>query len=152
MSWDFLKDRLTRGFIAGAAGWPPQIAFTATMFKLRLTKLRYLDFAAVLTFNHRPQGWPEVLFAEAIVIIFLGVLGIIFSLLIPVLSSKNIFFKGWLYATFTWFAIYAAMTMYELKHIYPVDTMTAFYSLVTASVWGIAMVGVFLFLDKKIGN
>ena len=99
------------------------------MYWLHLTKFRYLDFAAVLTFNHLPKGFLESLFAEVVVLIFLGVLGIGFSMLIKVISSKNIYFKGWLYGTFMWFAIYATMTMYELKHIYPVDTMTAFLKL-----------------------
>ena len=151
MKIDFLKDRLTQGFIAGTAGWPLQIIFTGTLFKLHLTKLRYLDFAAVLTFNHTPQGWTEVLFAEAVVIIFMGVLGIVFSMLIKAVTSRNIFFKGWLYATFTWFIIYAIMTMYELKHIYPVDTSTALYSLITASIWSIGMTWTFLFLNRKFG-
>ena len=146
-----LNDRLTQGFLAGVAGWPPQIAFTAIMFKLHFTKLRYLDFAAVLTFNHKPQGFFEVLFAEIVVIVFLGVLGIGFSMLLKVVSSENIFFKGWLYGTFMWFAIYTAMTMYELKHIYPVDTNTAFSSLIAASIWSIAMVWVLLFLNRKYG-
>jgi hypothetical protein len=146
-----MDDRLTQGFLAGAAGWPPQIVFTATMFKLHFTKLRYLDFAAILTFNHKPQGIWEVIFAEIVVIIFLGVLGIGFSMLLKVVSSENLFFKGWLYGTFTWFAIYAAMTMYKLEHIYPVDTRTALVSLIAAAIWSIGMTRVLLYLNRKYG-
>ena len=93
-----------------------------------MTKFRYADFAAVLTFNHLPKGFLEILFAEVAVVIFEGILGIIFSMLIKVVSSKNLYFKGWLYGTFMWFAIYAAMTMYKLEHIYPVNTNTALLS------------------------
>jgi hypothetical protein len=146
-----MEDRLTQGFIAGVAGWPPQIIFTVIMFKLHFTKLRYLDFAAVLTFNHRPQGLFEVLFAEIIVINFLGVLGIGFTMLLKIVSSANLFFKGWLYGTFMWFVIYAAMTMYQLAHIYPVDTKTALFSLIAASIWSIGMTGALLFLNRKYG-
>lgn len=95
-----MDDRLTQGFLAGIAGWLPQIIFTSIMFKLHFTKLRYLDFAAVLTFNHKPQGFLEILFAEIVVIIFLGVLGREFSMLLKVVSSANLFFKGWLYGDF----------------------------------------------------
>jgi hypothetical protein len=112
-----------------------QIILTAIMFKLHFTKLRYLDFAVVLTFNHLPQGFLEILFAEIIVIIFLGVLGIVFYMLLKVVFSENIYIKGWLYGTFMWFAIYATMTMYKLEHIYPVDTNTALFSLIAASIW-----------------
>jgi hypothetical protein len=146
-----MDDRLTQGFLAGIAGWLPQVAFNLTMYFLHLTKYRYLDFAAVLTFNHLPEGWLESIFAEFVVVVFLGVLGIGFSILLKGVSGSNIFLKGWLYGTFLWFAIYAAMTMYELKHIYPVDTQTAFLTLVAASIWSIAMTWVFLFLNKKYG-
>jgi hypothetical protein len=146
-----LNDRLTQGFLAGVAGWLPQIVFTVIMFKLHFTKLRFSDFAAVLTFNHKPQGFLEVLFAEIVVIVFLGILGIIFSMLLKVISSENIFFKGWLYGTFMWFAIYSTMTMYKLEHIYPVDTNSALFSLITASIWSIVMTWVLLFLNRKYG-
>jgi hypothetical protein len=149
MSLNFLKDRFTRGFISGVAGWPPEITFISTMYKLHLTKLRYLDFAALLTFNHKPQGWAEIVLAEVVVLIFLGVLGIGFSMLLKVISSKNIYFKGWLYGTFMWFAIYAVMTMYKLEHIYPVDTKTALYSLISASIWSIGMTWTYGFLNRK---
>jgi hypothetical protein len=109
------------------------------MYKLHLTKLRYLDFAAVLTFNHLPKWWGEVLLAEAVVLIFLGVLGIGFSMLLKGISSKNIYFKGWLYGVFMWFVIYAVITMYKLEHIYPVDTKTALCSLISALIWSIGM-------------
>lgn len=121
------------------------------MYKLHFTKLRYLDFAAVLTYNHRPQGFFEVLFAVVVVITFLGVLGISFSMLLKFVSTKNLFFKGWLYGTFMWFAIYAIMTLFELKHIYPVDTNTALISLIAASIWSIGMTWTLLFLNRKYG-
>ena len=101
--------------------------------------------------DNKPQGFLEVLFAEIVVINFLGVLGIGFSILLKVVSSENIFFKGWLYGTFMWFAIYAAMTMYRLNHIYPVDTNMAFFSLIAASIWSIGMTRTLLFLNQKYG-
>jgi hypothetical protein len=151
MEMDFIKDRLTQGFLAGVAGWPLQVVFTHTMYWLHLTKYRYLDFAAVLTFNRLPKGWLDSLLAEFVVVVFLGVLGIIFAMLIKVVTSMNLYFKGLLYGTFMWFAIYSAMTMYELKHIYPVDPMTAFLTLVAASMWSVGMTWTLLFLNRKYG-
>lgn len=53
--------------------------------------------------------------------------------------------------TFMWFAIYAAMTMYKLEHIYPVDTKTALFSLIAASIWSIGMTWTLLFLNRRYG-
>ncbi|HEX3044875.1 MAG TPA: hypothetical protein VHY08_08965 [Bacillota bacterium] len=152
MDQRFIKDRLTQGFIAGVAGWPLQVVFTYTLYYLHLTKFRYLDFAAVLTFNHLPKGFLESLFAEIVVIVFQGVLGIGFSFLLNAISIENIYFKGWLYGTFCWFAIYAIVTLFRLEHIYPVDTLTALISLLAATPWAIIMTWVFKFLNKKFGQ
>jgi hypothetical protein len=84
-----MKDRLTQGFIAGIVGWLPQIIFTATMFKLHFTKLCYLDFAAVLTFNYLLQRFFKIVFAEFVVVGFLGTLGIGFSMLLKVIASEK---------------------------------------------------------------
>lgn len=146
-----ITDRLTRGFISGLAGWPLELAFSLIMSGLHLTKYRYLDFAAVLTYNHRPQGLGEVLFAEFVVLIFLGILGIGFSFVLKAVSSSNIYLKGWLYGTFVWFSIYVVMTIFQLKHIYPVDTMTAASNLIAASFWSVTMTWTNLWLNRKYG-
>ncbi len=146
-----MTDRLTQGFIAGMAGWPFQSIFSYIMYGLHLTKYRYLDFAAVLAYNHKPQGLIEIIFAEFVVLIFQGVLGIGFSMFLKTVSGVNIYLKGWLYGTFLWFAIYAVMTIFQLKYIYPVDTMTAASNLIAASIWSIGMTWVNLLLNRKYG-
>lgn len=72
-------------------------------------------------------------------------------MLLKGVSTLNIYLKGWLYGTSIWFAIYAVMTIFELKHIYPVDTSTAAISLIGASIWSIGMTWAFIFLNKKYG-
>ncbi len=146
-----IKDRLTQGFISGLAGFPLQLVFMLIMHQLHLTKYHYADFAAVLTYNHRPEGLMETLFAEFVVLIFQGVLGIGFAFFLKAVSSANIFLKGWLYGTFVWFAIYAVMTIFQLKYIYPVDTLTAASNLIAASIWSFGTTWAILFLNRKYG-
>jgi hypothetical protein len=79
------------------------------------------------------------------------VLGIGFSYFLKAVSSSNIYLKGWLYGTFCWFAIYSVMTIFELKHIYPADTMSVASNLITAAIWSVSMTWVNLLLNRKFG-
>lgn len=133
------------------AGWLPEAAFAHAMYWLNLSKYRYLDFAAVLTYNHKPKGLLESIYAEIVVIIFMGILGIGFSMLTKAIFSKNIYLKAWLYGILAWFLIYAVITMYQLKYIYPVDTGTSFVKLIAASIWGISMAWAYFRLNRKYG-
>lgn len=133
------------------AGFPLQLVLMLIMHELHLTKYRYVDFVAVLTYNYRPEGLMDTLFAEFVVLVFQGVLGIGFAFFVKAVSYSNIYLKGWLYGAFVWFAIYAAMTIFQLKKIFPVDTMTAASNLIAASIWSFGMTWTNLYLNRKYG-
>jgi len=148
-----LNDRLTQGFLAGVVGWVPEALFTLPMYGIfHLVKLRYLDYAAILAWGNSPQGLVQSLFAEFVVIIFLGFLGILFTMLIKIVFSDNFVFKGWLFGAVFWFAIFSIFAFFKIKGIVGVvDFKTAFFNLVGASIWGIAMTLVLLFLNRRYG-
>lgn len=146
-----MKDRILQGMIAGIIGWLPQFIFTMIMyFGFHLVELRYLDFAGILAFNHKPQGVWESIFAESIVIGQMGGLGILFVLIIEVISSKNLLLKSGLYGGFTWFTIYLIAELFQVKGIYGVvDFKTSISNVIAAVIWGIALGGAFLLLKSK---
>lgn len=73
-----IDDRTTQGFLAGVIGSVAEMFFILTMFfGFHFNKLRYMDFAAVFAFNHRPVGLFQSIIAEMLVYIFYGLLGVI---------------------------------------------------------------------------
>lgn len=148
-----LNDRLTQGFIAGVAGWLPQMLFMQPMYWIfKLIKLQYLDYGAYLSFNHRPEGLSQFLFSEFTVVLFLGFLGVLFSMLIKIISSANLIFKGWLYGALLWFIIFSIFSLFKVNGVYGViDYNTAIINLIGASIYGIGMSWTLLFLNGKYG-
>lgn len=146
-----MKDRFTKGFIAGIAGWFPQFVFTTTMYyAFHLVKLRYLDFSAILGYGHKPQNWLQTIFAELIVVGFLGVLGAIFALVIKVIRSTNIMLKGALFGAGVWFLIFATTYVSKVEGLYKyINFPTAVINFSGAAIWGISTSLVFLFLNKR---
>lgn len=148
-----LNDRLTQGFLAGVAAWVPEALFTLPMYGLfHQVKLRYLDYAAILAWGNQPQDLLQTLFAEFVVMIFLGFLGIVFTMLIKAVFSENFVFKGWLYGAVVWFGIFSVFAFFKIKGIVGVvDFKTAFFNLVGASIWGIAISVNLLYLNRRYG-
>jgi hypothetical protein len=148
-----VEDRFTQGFIAGLVGWLPQELFTWAMFYwFHIVKFRYHDFAAMIVFNYKPKAMWETIFAELIVLFFVGFLGAVFSMLIKAIFSSNLLFKGWSYSVICWFLIYCAVTLFTVKGIYgTMDSKTALINLIAASIWGIVMAWTLLFLNRKYG-
>lgn len=146
-----MNDRFTQGFIAGVIGWFPQELFTLVMFYgFRTVRFRYHDFAALIAFNYKPNSIWDTIFAELLVVIFVGFLGAGFSMLIKTICSVNFHFKGWAYGVFWWFIIYCAITLFTIKGIYEtIDSKTALINFIAASIWGVGMARAFLFLNRR---
>ena len=145
----FWGDCFTQGIIAGTIGWIPQACFTTTLYALHLTKLRYLDFAAVLAFNHRPQGLLDSVLAEIVVVCFQAALGGIFALWIKRVSSENILLKGAFFGGFAWFTIFAVTALYKLEGLYPIDVGTALVNMIASVIYGVATGGALLVITRK---
>ncbi|MEL7564346.1 MAG: hypothetical protein AAGU27_05625 [Dehalobacterium sp.] len=144
-----LNDRLTRGFMAGLIGYIPLTIFNQSMYFLKISKLRYLDFASVFIYGHKCTSTLEALFSYFVTMFFTSALGIIFAFLIPTISNRNIVFKGFLFSSGSWFLIYAVTILFKISEVSNVDLLTAISNLMGAAVWGIALGYALLWLDKK---
>lgn len=146
-----MKDRIIQGIIAGIIGWAPQFVFTMAMyFGFHLVKLRFLDFAGILAFNHKPAGWLESIFSEVIVLLQMVGLGILFAWVIKIISHYNLVLKGAIYGGLTWFIIYVLAVLNKVKGIYGVvDFNTSVINLVGSIIWGLTLGWALLFLNRK---
>jgi hypothetical protein len=147
-----MQDRTTQGFIAGVAGAVAEMVFTLSMFHgFNLIKFRFLDFASMFTFNHEPQGLFQTMIAEAIVWVFMGSLGAIFSLLIKEMGSLNIIMKGGLYGVIVWLLVYVFVTAFRVEVLYPIDFVTSVIHMIGGVIWGTVMAYVFVYFNARYG-
>ncbi|EEG78639.1 hypothetical protein [Dethiobacter alkaliphilus] len=145
-----MKDRFTRGFIAGAVGGGFTNIFGYISFNVfNFTDLRFLDYAAVAMFGRKSENLLELLFALSGQIAFSALLGVIFAFLLPYISSVHVYFKGWFYSVTVWFAIYAVTVLFQVPAVSEVNLNTAFSNLIAASIYGIVLPYVMLWLEKN---
>jgi len=147
-----LRDRVTQGFIAGVVGGIIEMIFTlAIYYGFGLIKYRYLDFAAVITFNHRPQDLLQAVVAELVVWAFVGFLGAFFVLMLNVIGRKNIVMKGSFWGLLSWLLIYGFVTVFRIEGLYPTNFITSVIHLIGGMLYGTVMAYTFVYVTKKYG-
>jgi hypothetical protein len=148
----FIRDRFTQGLVAGIIGWVPYVTFILIMFGLHLTKFRYMDFAAILAWGQRPNGFCQSVFAECIIGALVATLGGIFALFLKVISDRNIRIKGAIYGGAAWFILYSVTNLFKLEKIYgEVDFATAVSDMAGAIIYGVVMAWALWILNRRYG-
>ena len=143
-----MKDRFVKGFISGIIAWVPTFIFNYGAFYLKLSTLRWSDFAGIMLYGKKPHGLPENLFALLGVIFFLGLLGVVYAYLIPKLLSEYYVFKSWVYGVTLWFVFYSVTLLFKVNYLKLIPLKTAICNFIGASIWGITLGLAFFFLNN----
>lgn len=138
-----MKDRIYYGFWAGITASFVRLIFGyagAYFLTLFVPKVfRWHDFAGVMLFGFTPQTTFELLVAECAVILFEGLLGVAFALLIKSISSSHFIFKGWLFGVTIWFSAFSIKSLFHISGLDTIPATSAVYQFYAASVYGIAL-------------
>ena len=145
-----LKDRLTRGLLAGFIAGIITKVYDLLTFYFGISTLRWFDFAGVMIYGKKPVTLEEQVFATLGVWSFHALLGIIFIFLIQrLISSGNLLLKGWFYGVMVWFLIYAISHLYKVSALASIPLMTSLSNFIGASIWGLLMALAVKWLDNK---
>lgn len=142
-----LSDRFTRGFVAGLISAVPLTVFNK-LSKYIFDTFSYADFAGIMILGHRPKGLAQLALALGGEFFFVSFLGGVFALLIPTLTSKNLYFKGIIFSYLVWFGSYAITLLYKVPGLETLTLKTAFSNLLGSFLWGILLPLTLSRLDK----
>lgn len=135
-----MEDRFTRGFLAGVGGGIVMNAWSFFAGSMNMTTHRMVDWAALAIYGHaQPFDFGEIIFAFMAQLFFTGVLGIAFAYLVPLITSRNILFKGWVFSAMTWFLIYGVAMLFKVDGAFPVPLKTPVADFVGATIYGLVL-------------
>ncbi|WP_312519415.1 hypothetical protein [Anaerospora sp.] len=135
-----MEDRFTRGFTAGIISGLAMNIYSWLAGSMALTTLRMVDWAGLVLYGHRPPfDTTEFIVAQVAQLIYCGALGVFFAYFITWVKSRNIYFKGWLFSTMTWFACYGIATLYKLEGTIPMPVKTVISNFIAAMIFGLAI-------------
>jgi len=133
-----MQDKLTRGFVAGIIGGIAANIWSFFSGAIGFTKLRFVDWASIIIYAHTPPfSFGETLWALLIQLGYTGGLGIIFIYLISKVTTRNLLFKGWLFAEAIWFLTYAITTLFKVDGAIPIALPTAISDFISSAVFGL---------------
>lgn len=110
----FLKDRFTKGFIAGFIGGLVASAINIPLYMFGIIQIRLIDFAGVLLCGYKLKTFWETLFIFLIQWGFAGFGGALFVHLIKFVNEENFVFKGSLFGIGIWFTVYITAELFKI--------------------------------------
>ena len=134
-----MKDRFTKGFLAGLISGIPTLIFSLIAKELNLTTLRWANFAAILIYGRKSMNLMEEIFSILAVFAICGVLGIIFSLVIPKISSVNYLLKSWIFSITFWFSVFTITMLFKVPGLQIIPGKTAIMNFIQATLWGLSL-------------
>jgi uncharacterized membrane protein YagU involved in acid resistance len=148
-----MNEKFIRSFIAGILGGMVKDAFDfISYYLLHFVNYRYLDFAAEILYGNKPRFWWDSTFAQFIELIFCGLLGVAYYVIIPKDTNKNFFIKGWLYGVFIWLFLSTLGMIYKIPYFTKVPWQTTNSDFITSSIFGVVLSGSLRLMDKKYEN
>ena len=145
-----MTDRFTRGFVAGISSSIVPLSFNNLVFFLNLSTTRWGDFMGTFLFGSRPDRLGEYMLSLVALIMFLGILGGIFSLITPVISSQNFWFKGFVYGIIIWFLSFATTVLFRVPGLTERPLLTVLMNFIGAAIWGFLFAFILRWLYRRV--
>ena len=134
-----VKDNYVRGFLAGAVGGLASLFINGGARLLGLSTVMWLELMGLIILGRFPNSVGQYIFALAIQLTFLGILGGLFALILPLISDEHIYFKGVSYGTTIWFAFFSLPHLLQFPELKEISLPTAVANICSAVAWGTAL-------------
>lgn len=134
-----MKDRFTKGYLAGVIAGVPSLAFGLTAESLQWTNIRWAHFASILIYGRIHLNLPENIFATFAVFFFCGLMGTLFAFIMARISCRNYFFKSWVFSVTIWFFAFATTFLFQLPQLHFIPLHSAISNFGEATIWGLSL-------------
>lgn len=134
-----IRDRFTKGLVAGIAGGIVMSAVDLIFTALGWVKSSYYDWGLSLIRGSTAETIFEAAIGVVIHLIFAAILGIVFAYMVLLISSRNYLIKGWFYGFFVWFSVHVIVNLFTFQPLRPIPISQILADFLTASIFGIVM-------------
>lgn len=144
-------DRFFRGFIAGIIGGIfMNIWSVLAYYVIKISEIRFLDWASVFLYGHMPLSIPEALYALIIQIGFAGGLGVLMAYFIQGVGSQGYLLKGIVFGFGIFFLIYSIPTLFNTPGLVIIPFFSALSNNIGGIIWGFTTAYCLGYFDNKL--
>ncbi|HEX3033445.1 MAG TPA: hypothetical protein VHS59_14635 [Bacillota bacterium] len=145
-----IRDRFTRGWVAGACGGLLGGLFSFLPYAMGLSTMRITDWSAIMSYGRvSPFSSADQAYALFVLAVSTGFIGIIFAYLLPLVTEDNLYFKGWTIYLVPWWMIYLLTGLAKTAGTVNLSVMTTLFDGIAVSIMGLGTVASYRLLDPK---
>lgn len=143
-------DKFTRGWISGTCGGLLGGIFDFLFKYTGISKLSISEWSAIMIFGRKPPfSLIDHLYALLILAGTVGVVGIIFAFLLPLIGEKNIYFKGWIIYIIPWWILFLLTALAKIEGTLNLSVATTLSTGISISIIGFSAVYIYGLLEPK---
>jgi len=132
-----MKDRVLAGFISGILAAVGADIVNWVLYYLNYADRKFLDWAAVIFLGQLPTDVLEVVVMQIAQIVWDGLMGIVFIMIIPTIKCQGIVLKGIIYAITLMFLFRATTVLYDLSYLKSLSMGTFLSNAFCSIIWGV---------------
>lgn len=146
-----MRDRFIRGAIAGIVGALASILVSIVLtMVLKMGSIHFYDVSGMILYGRRPHGLLETLFAEIGHFSVSAGIGVMFSYLVPLFTSRFYLVKGVAFGIGTWFAVHLASSFFRVPLITRMSVGSLFAQFIASCVYGVVMALTLRWIDNAL--
>lgn len=145
-----INDKFTHGWVAGTCGGLLGGIFGFMPYYMGISSMRLTDWSAIMIFGRvPPYSLADHIYALLVLAGTEGVIGIIFAYLLPLITEKNIYFKGWVIFLIPWWIIYLLTALAKTEGTLNLSLMTTLSDGIATTITGLATVYIYRLLSRN---
>lgn len=132
-----MKDRVLVGFIAGITAAIGTGIASWLFYSMGLTDIRFLDWASRMFLGYLPNTAAETIVTQIVQIIWDGLMGTLFVMLIPKTGSKHLIYKGIMFSFALLFVFRGIVVVFNVEPLNTTSLMSFVLNTVCSLIWGL---------------
>jgi hypothetical protein len=148
-----MKDWFMRGFLSGIIGGIPGVVLGYVSYQLHFSKNLFRHFMSNWIYGHYAHSVIERTLSQVWQILWVGILGVGFAMLIRWTGEDYYYPKGAAYGVIIWFVIYLGGALFKIEPMMNQAWQTALTHFVDAVLIGLGTAWVYRLLEgRRISN
>jgi len=132
-----VRDRVLAGFIAGILAAIGADIANWIFFLTGFSQVRFLDWASRIFLGYLPATTEAIIITQAVQIVWDGLIGVLFVMLIPLIDSRYLVFKGIMFAVAIFFTFRAITVIYNVAPLNSLSLNSFLSNVACSLIWGL---------------
>ena len=131
-----MKDKALVGFISGMLAAVGSDIVNWIFYLTTHEGKRFLDWASIISLGHLPQSLGELIVTHLALLIWDGLMGVLFVLLISYIKPNHLVYKGILFSFALLFVFRAITILFRVQGLESVSLVVFLSQVACSIIWG----------------